>query len=69
MSSLLEQELANIALPDGDGHVYIAAEAGVVRSIQRKVTERGLPQDQISAKAYWRRGLPNADHGEPARQD
>jgi NADPH-dependent ferric siderophore reductase len=66
---LLQDALADIALPAGNGHVYIAAEAGVVRSLQRDVTERGLHQEQISAKAYWRRGLPNADHGEPARQD
>ena len=67
--SLLQEALADIALPAGNGHVYIAAEASVVRTIQRSVTERGLRQDQISAKAYWRRGLPNAEHGEPTRQD
>lgn len=65
----LQEALTDIALPAGSGHVYIAAEASVVRSIQRTVTERGLREDQISAKAYWRRGLPNAEHGEPARQD
>jgi NADPH-dependent ferric siderophore reductase len=58
---------ADIALPVGVGHVYVAAEAGVVQSIQQQLAERGLPSDQISAKAYWRRGLPNADHGEPVR--
>jgi NADPH-dependent ferric siderophore reductase len=68
-ASLLEESLADIALPVGVGHVYVAAEAGVVRNIQRKLLERGLHQDQISAKAYWRRGLPNAEHGEPVRPD
>jgi NADPH-dependent ferric siderophore reductase len=67
--SLLEEALADIALPVGRGHVYVAAETGVVRRIQRVLAERGLVQDQISAKAYWRRGLPNAEHGEPARPD
>ena len=28
----------------------------------------GLSQDQISGKAYWRRGLPNAEHGEPTKE-
>ncbi len=68
-TSLLLEALADIALPVGIGHVYVAAEAGVVRSVQRNLTERGLRQEQISAKAYWRRGLPNAEHGEPVRQD
>jgi NADPH-dependent ferric siderophore reductase len=68
-ASLLEEALAEIALPAGLGHVYVAAEAGVVRSIQRNFAERGLQQDQVSAKPYWRRGLPNAEHGEPARPD
>jgi NADPH-dependent ferric siderophore reductase len=68
-ASRLQAALAEIALPIGVGHAYVAAEAGVVRSIQRTLAERGLPQDQISAKAYWRRGLPNAEHGEPTRPD
>lgn len=68
-ASLLRDALAETALPVGVGHVYIAAEAGVVRTLQRELVERGLRQEQISAKAYWRRGLPNAEHGEPLRQD
>jgi NADPH-dependent ferric siderophore reductase len=68
-AALLGEALAGIALPNGLGHAYVAAEAGVVRSIQRILAERGLPPDEISAKAYWRRGLPNAEHGEPARGD
>lgn len=65
----LQDALAEIALPVGDGHAYVAAEAGVVRDIRRDLLSRGLRQEQISAKAYWRRGLPNAEHGEPLRQD
>ena len=68
-ASLLLDALSEIALPDDVGHVYLAAEANVVRTIHRGLAERGLPQEQISAKAYWRRGLPNAEHGEPLRQD
>jgi NADPH-dependent ferric siderophore reductase len=68
-ASLLQEALADIALPAGIGHVYVAAEAGVVRNIQQNLAERGLQPDQISAKAYWRRGLPNAEHGEPLRAD
>ncbi len=67
--SPLLDALADVALPAGLGHAYVAAEARVVRSIQRNLAERGLQQDQISAKAYWRRGLPNAEHGEPTGEE
>jgi NADPH-dependent ferric siderophore reductase len=59
--------LGDVALPAGPVHAYVAAEAGVVRRVREALTARGLEEAQISAKAYWRRGLPNAEHGEPAR--
>jgi NADPH-dependent ferric siderophore reductase len=68
-ASLLLEALADVALPVGPGQAYVAAEAGVVRSVQRLLTERGVQPDRISAKAYWRRGLPNAEHGEPTREE
>jgi NADPH-dependent ferric siderophore reductase len=61
--------VAAVELPTGLGHAYVAAEARVVRGVQRALTDRGLQPEQISAKAYWRRGLPNAEHGEPIRED
>jgi NADPH-dependent ferric siderophore reductase len=64
----LLQEVAVVDLPRGDGHAYVAAEAGVVRAVTRALGERGLRADQISGKAYWRRGLPNAEHGEPTKE-
>jgi NADPH-dependent ferric siderophore reductase len=67
--SLLLDAVAAVELPVGIGHAYIAAEARVVKSIRQKLTERGLGNDQISGKAYWRRGLPNAEHGEPTRDE
>ncbi len=66
-SALLEA-VASADLPAGTGHVYLAAEAGVVRGVNRILTERGIRPDQISGKAYWRRGLPNAEHGEPTQE-
>ena len=62
------QAVAGVGLPAGVGHAYVSAEAGVVRSVTRALTERGLRPDQISGKAYWRRGLPNAEHGEPTKE-
>lgn len=63
----LHEALAALPLPAGVGHAYVAAESAVVRDLQSLLIDRGFDRDRISAKAYWRRGLPNADHGEPAR--
>jgi NADPH-dependent ferric siderophore reductase len=67
--ALLYGALDELKLPAGRGHVYVAAESSVVRALQALLIDRGFQSDQISAKAYWRRGLPNADHGEPLHQN
>ena len=64
----LLEAVAAVGLPTGVGHAYVAAEAGVVRGVTGVLTERGLGPEQISGKAYWRRGLPNAEHGEPTKE-
>jgi NADPH-dependent ferric siderophore reductase len=68
-TALLLDALSRTDLPQGDGHAYLAAEAGVVRAVRQALVDRGLRPDQVSAKAYWRRGLPNAEHGEPTRDE
>jgi NADPH-dependent ferric siderophore reductase len=67
-TSLMLDAVGVVELPPGVGHAYVAAEAGVVRAVNRTLAGRGLGPDQVSGKAYWRRGLPNAEHGEPARE-
>lgn len=57
--------LDRVDLPGGRGHTYVSAEARVVRAVRAVLTSRGLEPGQVSAKAYWRRGVPNAEHGEP----
>jgi NADPH-dependent ferric siderophore reductase len=54
-------------LPPGTGHVYLFGEARVVLALREVLAARGVPGDQVSAKAYWGRGKANAQHGEPAR--
>jgi NADPH-dependent ferric siderophore reductase len=68
-SSRLLEAVAKTDLPAGSGHVYVATELRVSRAVRGSLIERGLSADQISSKAYWRRGLPNAEHGEPTRDD
>ena len=54
-------------LPPGTGHFYLFGEARVVLALREVLAARGVPGEQVSAKAYWGRGKANAQHGEPAR--
>lgn len=63
----LAAEAAEVELPPGSGHAYLLGEAKVVLAMREALASRGLPQDQMSPKAYWGRGRANAGHGEPAR--
>ena len=63
----LAAEAAEVELPPGNGHAYLLGEASVVLAMRAALAARGLPQDQMSPKAYWGRGRANAGHGEPAR--
>lgn len=65
---MLAAEAAEVELPPGNGHAYLLGEARVVLAMRDVLASRGLPQEQVSPKAYWGRGRANASHGEPARQ-
>lgn len=48
-------------LPPGPGYLWLAGEAGAVRTLKRHyLDERALPQDRVSAKGYWKSGA--VDH-------
>ena len=38
----------------------------MVLALREVLAARGVPGEQVSAKAYWGRGKANAQHGEPA---
>ena len=59
--------VADVKLPSGVGHAYLAGEARQVLALRDAVAARGLTPDQVSPKAYWGLGKANAAHGEPAR--
>ena len=61
----LIEAVAGLALPEGRGHAYLGGELAVVAALRRVLVARGLGADQLSPKAYWRRGVANAAHGEP----
>jgi NADPH-dependent ferric siderophore reductase len=63
----LVAEAGELELPAGNGHAYLLGEASVVLALREALAARGLPEDQMSPKAYWGRGRANGGHGEPAR--
>lgn len=62
----LVEAVTGVALPAGRGHAYLAGELRTVAAMRRALGERGLAPDQLSPKPYWRLGVANAPHGEPA---
>lgn len=66
-ASALVTEAAEVELPPGRGHAYLLGEASVVLAMRERLAARGLPEDQMSPKAYWGVGRANAGHGEPSR--
>jgi NADPH-dependent ferric siderophore reductase len=64
----LVSALREATLPNGRGHAYLAGEVGLVLGLKAVLLARGWPNDQISAKAYWNRGKPNAERGEPEQR-
>jgi NADPH-dependent ferric siderophore reductase len=66
-SEALLAALAGLTLPGGVGHAYIFGEAQVVNAVRDALTARGLGPEQMSPKAYWGKGRPNASHGEPLK--
>ena len=61
--------LAALALPPGRGHAYLFGEFAVMRALARPLAERGLEAGDVSSKAFWRAGRPNAAHGEPVKSE
>ncbi len=57
--------LATLALPPDLGHAYLFGEFSINTALRSALIDRGLTDEQISVKAYWRVGKANAEHGEP----
>jgi NADPH-dependent ferric siderophore reductase len=61
--------LSAFAFPPDRGHAYLFGEFHVMKALQGALLDRGLDDDAISVKAFWRVGRNNADHGEPDKGD
>lgn len=57
--------LAAFALPPDRGHAYLFGEFHRIKAVRVALGDRGLADEDVSFKAYWRTGRENADHGEP----
>lgn len=56
-AGLLRDLLAGFQPPPGDGFVWIAGEAAIVRALRRyMLEERGHPKAWLKAAGYWQRG-------------
>lgn len=66
-ASALMHGLAAFAFPPDEGHAYLFGEFSTNKAIRTALLDRGLEANQISVKAFWRAGSPNADHGEPQK--
>ena len=61
--------LAAFALPPDLGHAYLFGEFAVTKVLREALIDRGLTDDQISRKAFWRAGRVNAEMGEPDKSE
>jgi NADPH-dependent ferric siderophore reductase len=57
----------NLPGPPAGGRAYVGGEAKAVVDIRALLSDKGLPAEAMSVKAYWRADASNADHGEPGR--
>ncbi len=61
--------LSALALPPDRGHAYVFGEFSVVKALGIALRDRGLTDDEVSHKSFWRYGRHNADHGEPDKSE
>lgn len=61
--------LSALALPADRGHAYLFGEFKVTQVLRHALMDRGLEDDQISRKAFWRMGQRNLERGEPDKSE
>ncbi|SEQ73818.1 NADPH-dependent ferric siderophore reductase, contains FAD-binding and SIP domains [Faunimonas pinastri] len=60
-AATMRRVVQDLALPDGDGYVWIAAEAGIAKSLRSYVLdELRHPPRWMRASGYWSNGEPGA---------
>ncbi len=59
--------LSAFAFPPDEGHAYLFGEYHVTKVLVAALRDRGLRDEAINLKSFWRAGRRNADHGEPLK--
>jgi len=59
--------LSAFDFPEHEGHAYVFAEFNVVKAVVTALRDRGLSDEQINTKAFYRTGRANATNGEPVK--
>lgn len=61
---LLVDAMRNVDIPQGDGRVWVSAEASIMRKIRKQLLEeRDLDRSDIRTQGYWKQGdLNHADN-------
>jgi NADPH-dependent ferric siderophore reductase len=55
--TMLQQAIAELPLPGGEGYAWIAAEAATAKTLRRMLLDtHGLNKQQVKAAAYWKKG-------------
>jgi len=64
VGSVLAETLKELELPEGDGRVFVACEATIMRDVKKHLLfERNLPREKIHTHGYWQVGEENhPDH-------
>ena len=53
----LQEAIAGLKLPSGDGYAWVAAEAATAKALRWQLIEHhGLRKDRVKAAAYWKQG-------------
>ncbi len=56
-STLLLEAARDLALPQGEGYVWIAAESSTAKAVREiMVAQHGIDKSRIRAASYWKRG-------------
>lgn len=62
-SNLLETAVRSLALPEGEGFIWVAGESISIKPLRRYLkNELGLDRDNWDVDGYWRRGQADHDH-------
>ena len=61
--------LSAFAFPPDEGHAYLFGEFSITKVLREALLDRGLKDEQISRKAFWRQGEKNAENGEPNKEN